>query len=84
MVNKEKTELDSTLGLSTLLSFSGVLSKQPTGGNMFNLFRSHKREHNGIEALANELTYAIVDLRDDIKGLREEVDYLIEFLGSDD
>lgn len=51
---------------------------------MFNLFRSHKQEHNGIEAFANKLTYAIVDLRKDIKGLREEVDYLIEFLGADD
>jgi hypothetical protein len=51
---------------------------------MFNLFHSHKREHNGIEALAEELTYAIVDLRNDIKDLREDVDYLIEFLGIDD
>ena len=48
---------------------------------MWNIFRTrHQNNHRGIEALLNELTFAIVDLRDEVQELREDVDYLVDFL----
>lgn len=46
---------------------------------MWNLF-AHKREHQGIFKASSALANAIVDLRKDIKELREEVDYLVDLL----
>lgn len=46
---------------------------------MWNPFR-HKQEHNGIYAVVQELTWALDDLRKSVEELRQEVDYLVDFL----
>ena len=46
---------------------------------MWNPFRN-EHEHSGFFEAAIALATALEDLREDIKELREEVDYLAEFL----
>lgn len=46
---------------------------------MWNPFK-HEREHNGIFEATLALSIALDDLREEIKELREEVDYLVDFL----
>lgn len=46
---------------------------------MWNPFK-HRAEHRGIYEVLAELTWALDDLRDSVIELREEVDYLVDFL----
>jgi hypothetical protein len=50
---------------------------------MWNPFK-HEQEHAGIEAWASELTWALDNLRKSVEELREEIDYIADFLGLDD
>lgn len=43
-------------------------------------FFTHKTEHRGIDAWANQLTYEIVALQAAIKSLREDIDDLTDFV----
>ena len=65
--------------MSHLLSSEGGLSKQPTGVTMWNPFK-HNTEHDDIAYLLSNLTIALYALQQDVKELREEVDYLVDFL----
>jgi hypothetical protein len=46
---------------------------------MWNPFQ-HYAHHKGIFAVATELTWALDELKISVQELREEVDYLAEFL----
>jgi hypothetical protein len=43
-------------------------------------FKKHKTEHDDINYALVELSIAILRLQDSVKELREEVDYLVDFL----
>ena len=47
---------------------------------MWNPFKKHEEEHDDIAYLLSNLTIALYDLQQDVKELREEVDYLVDFL----
>lgn len=47
---------------------------------MRNPFTKHSSEHDSIYVVLCELTYALDDLRKSVKELREEVDYLVDYL----
>jgi hypothetical protein len=47
---------------------------------MWNLFKKHEEEHDDIAYLLGQLTFALNDLQENVKDLREEVDYLADFL----
>jgi hypothetical protein len=47
---------------------------------MWNPFKKHEEEHDDIAWLLSELTFALHDLQEDVRELREEVDYLVDFL----
>jgi len=47
---------------------------------MWNPFKKHEEEHDDIAYLLAELTFALNDLQQDVQELREEVDYLVDFL----
>jgi hypothetical protein len=47
---------------------------------MWNPFRKHEEEHDDVAYLLAQLTLALADLTESVKELREEVDYLAEFL----
>jgi hypothetical protein len=47
---------------------------------MWNPFKKHEEEHDDIAYLVGQLTFALHDLQESIKELREEVDYLTDFL----
>jgi divalent metal cation (Fe/Co/Zn/Cd) transporter len=46
---------------------------------MWNPFK-HNEEHNDITDSLVALAVAILDLQDSVRELREEVDYLVDFL----
>jgi hypothetical protein len=46
---------------------------------MWNPFK-HKDEHDNIDYALTELSIAILKLQDSVRELREEVDYLADFL----
>lgn len=46
---------------------------------MWNPFK-HNEEHDDIAWGLTQLSLAILDLQDAVKELREEVDYLVDFL----
>ena len=46
---------------------------------MFNPFK-HNKEHSNIDDALLSLTIAILELQESVKELREEVDYLVDFL----
>jgi hypothetical protein len=47
---------------------------------MWNPFKKHEEEHDDIAWLLSELTFALHDLEETVRELREEVDYLVDFL----
>jgi len=47
---------------------------------MWNPFKKHEEEHDDISYLLGQLTFALNDLQENVKDLREEVDYLADFL----
>jgi hypothetical protein len=47
---------------------------------MWNPFKKHEEEHDDIAYLLGQLTFALNDLQENVKDLREEVDYLADFL----
>ena len=47
---------------------------------MWNFFKKHEEEHDDIAYLLGQLTFALNDLQENVKDLREEVDYLADFL----
>jgi hypothetical protein len=47
---------------------------------MWNPFKQHQEEHNEVAWLLAELTLSLVTLSESVKELREEVDYLVDFL----
>lgn len=46
---------------------------------MFNPFK-HSKAHFGIDNALLSLSIAVLELQDSVKELREEVDYLVDFL----
>lgn len=46
---------------------------------MWNPFK-HNTEHDDIAFLLSNLTIALYELQQDVQELREEVDYLVDFL----
>jgi len=51
---------------------------------MHNPFKKHIREHGDLQYLVSELMYAVEDLTENLRQLREEVDYLVDVLDTDD
>ena len=47
---------------------------------MWNPFKKHEEEHDDVAYLLTQLTLALADLTESVRELREEVDYLAEFL----
>jgi len=47
---------------------------------MWNPFKKHEEEHDDIAYLLAELNQAMYYLQESVQELREEVDYLAEFL----
>jgi hypothetical protein len=47
---------------------------------MWNPFKKHEEEHEDITWLLSQLTFALNDLQENVKDLREEVNYLSDFL----
>lgn len=47
---------------------------------MWNPFKKHEEEHDDIAYLLGQLTFALNDLQENVRDLREEVDYLADFL----
>jgi hypothetical protein len=47
---------------------------------MWNPFKKHEEEHDDIAYLLAELTVALSELHESVMELREEVDYLVDFL----
>jgi hypothetical protein len=47
---------------------------------MWNPFKKHEEEHDEVVHWLAELTIALNDLQESVRELREEVDYLVDFL----
>jgi hypothetical protein len=47
---------------------------------MWNPFKKHEEEHDEVAWLLAELTLALADLSESVRELREEVDYLVDFI----
>jgi hypothetical protein len=47
---------------------------------MWNPFKRHEEEHDDIAFLVAQLTFALEELQESVVELREEVDYLADFL----
>jgi hypothetical protein len=47
---------------------------------MWNPFKKHEEEHDDIAWLIAELTSALYELHESVVELREDVDYLVDFI----
>lgn len=47
---------------------------------MWNPFKRHEEEHDDVALLLFQLTFELNRLADAVKELREEVDYLVDYL----
>lgn len=47
---------------------------------MWSIFNRHKEEHYDIQWMVAQLTVALEELNESVIELREEVDYLVDFL----
>lgn len=47
---------------------------------MWNPFKRHEEEHDDIAYLLGQLTIALSELEESVRELRQEVDYLVDFI----